>query len=99
VLGPLVNGLEVYAVSDPVLPRTDAGDGNGLDLANSFILSFQYWINVFITLCFGFLNAALAIETIKTHWNLSSWTGDPCLSIPFDWTSCSVDGTPRVTKL
>lgn len=30
VLGPLLNGLEVYAVSDPVQPRTDEGDGNFL---------------------------------------------------------------------
>lgn len=26
-LGPILNGLEVYAVSDPVQPRTDAQDG------------------------------------------------------------------------
>lgn len=27
-LGPILNGLEVYFVSDPVLPRTDVRDGN-----------------------------------------------------------------------
>lgn len=27
-LGPILNGLEVYAVSDPVQPRTDLQDGN-----------------------------------------------------------------------
>lgn len=32
ILGPLINGMEVFAVSDPVQPRTDVGDGNILDL-------------------------------------------------------------------
>ncbi|KAG0603110.1 hypothetical protein M758_10G067600 [Ceratodon purpureus] len=68
ILGPLINGMEVFAVSDPVQPRTDVGD-------------------------------VAAIEIIKTHWNLSYWTGDPCLNVPYDWTECSVDGIPRVTKL
>lgn len=46
-----------------------------------------------------FMDAVAAIEIIKTHWNLSYWTGDPCLNVPYDWTECSVDGIPRVTKL
>lgn len=67
-LGPILNGLEVYFVSDPVLPRTDVRD-------------------------------VAAIEAVKKHWNLSTWTGDPCLSVPYSWITCSLDIIPRIVEL
>ncbi|KAG0561392.1 hypothetical protein KC19_9G061400 [Ceratodon purpureus] len=69
LLGPILNAMEVYEVSDPVQPRTDMQD-------------------------------VAAINAIKLYWpNLKTWTGDPCLALPYDWTSCSVDTDPRITML
>jgi Leucine-rich repeat (LRR) protein len=47
----------------------------------------------------GALNVASAIEAIKDHFNLTSWTGDPCVNTPYDWTICTTDPSPRITAV
>jgi hypothetical protein len=42
----------------------------------------------------GALNVASAIEAIKDHFNLTSWTGDPCVRTPYQWTICTTDPSP-----
>ncbi|KAJ7520237.1 hypothetical protein O6H91_20G073600 [Diphasiastrum complanatum] len=39
-----------------------------------------------------------ALEGLKSNWNLSSWTGDPCLPVSYtwEWLECSLDSPPRV---
>ncbi|KAH9571063.1 hypothetical protein CY35_02G073600 [Sphagnum magellanicum] len=34
---------------------------------------------------------ALAIEEIKSIYNLTEWGGDPCLPVPHPWVTCSFD--------
>ncbi|KAH9536338.1 hypothetical protein CY35_17G102100 [Sphagnum magellanicum] len=34
---------------------------------------------------------ALTIEEIKLSYNLTEWTGDPCVPIPHAWVTCSFD--------
>ncbi|CAM6114289.1 unnamed protein product [Calypogeia fissa] len=41
----------------------------------------------------------IALYALQRRLNLLDWTGDPCLPTPFDWLSCSNDGSPRVTNL
>ena len=48
------------------------------------------------------MNAVLAIETIKLDLNSNDWTGDPCLPSPYEWLTCSiVDKTshPSILKM
>lgn len=47
----------------------------------------------------GALNVASAIEAIKDHFNLTSWTGDPCVHTPYQWTICTTDPSPRITAV
>jgi len=42
---------------------------------------------------------AAAIETIKTALNLTSWSGDPCLPVPYDWIGCGSTASPRVVQV
>ncbi|KAH9558505.1 hypothetical protein CY35_06G012500 [Sphagnum magellanicum] len=43
---------------------------------------------------------ASAIESIKTQLNLSTYSGDPCLYIPYDWINCTqVISPPRVVSI
>lgn len=39
---------------------------------------------------------AAALETIKATLSLTSWSGDPCLPVPYDWITCTVVTSPRV---
>ncbi|CAM6118487.1 unnamed protein product [Calypogeia fissa] len=41
----------------------------------------------------------IALYALQRRLNLLDWTGDPCLPTPFDWLSCSNDGSPRLTNL
>ncbi|KAH8970054.1 hypothetical protein BDL97_02G066900 [Sphagnum fallax] len=34
---------------------------------------------------------AIAIEEIKSSMNLTDWTGDPCVPVPYPWVTCSTD--------
>ncbi|CAK9212198.1 unnamed protein product [Sphagnum troendelagicum] len=34
---------------------------------------------------------AIAIEEIKSSMNLTDWTGDPCVPVPYPWVTCSRD--------
>jgi hypothetical protein len=44
-----------------------------------------------------------AIESLKVGWNLSEWTGDPCVPVPHSWLSCTsptdLAQQPRVSTL
>ncbi|CAK9274201.1 unnamed protein product [Sphagnum jensenii] len=43
---------------------------------------------------------ASAIESIKTQLNLSSYSGDPCVYIPYDWINCTqVISPPRIVSI
>jgi hypothetical protein len=42
---------------------------------------------------------ALAIESVKEAFNLTSWLGDPCAHTPYDWITCTHDTIPRVEAL
>lgn len=68
VLGPILNGVELFQLTGKVGLRTFAAD-------------------------------ASAIEAIKKHFNLTSWTGDPCVYTPYDWTKCTTDPSPRITAV
>ncbi|CAK9198231.1 unnamed protein product, partial [Sphagnum troendelagicum] len=46
-----------------------------------------------------FLSDALAIESVKAAFNVTSWLGDPCVPTPYDWIICTNDTTPRVEAL
>ncbi|KAJ7566784.1 hypothetical protein O6H91_02G118300 [Diphasiastrum complanatum] len=42
-----------------------------------------------------------ALEALKSSFNLTSWTGDPCLPAPYtwDWLDCNNSSPPRVIAL
>ncbi|CAM6085412.1 unnamed protein product [Calypogeia fissa] len=41
-----------------------------------------------------------ALYALQARLNLTDWTGDPCLPMPFDWLTCSQDALqPRITNL
>ncbi|CAK9250171.1 unnamed protein product, partial [Sphagnum jensenii] len=44
---------------------------------------------------------ALAIEEIKSIYNLTDWGGDPCLPIPHPWVTCRFDSNsiPSITAV
>ncbi|CAK9266714.1 unnamed protein product [Sphagnum jensenii] len=44
---------------------------------------------------------AIAIEEIKSSMNLTDWTGDPCVPVPYPWVTCSTDSNfvPSITAL
>ncbi|KAL3684144.1 hypothetical protein R1sor_002166 [Riccia sorocarpa] len=42
---------------------------------------------------------ANVLEVLKTNMGLSSWAGDPCLPVAFDWLTCDKGFTPRVTSI
>lgn len=45
------------------------------------------------------VDAVTAIEGMKKAFGLEAvWTGDPCLSLPYDWLNCSAS-PPRVTGM
>ncbi|CAK9198294.1 unnamed protein product [Sphagnum troendelagicum] len=46
-----------------------------------------------------FVSDALAIESVKEAFNLTSWLGDPCVYTPYDWITCTNDTIPRVETL
>ncbi|KAH8944918.1 hypothetical protein BDL97_12G012200 [Sphagnum fallax] len=46
-----------------------------------------------------FVSDALAIESVKEAFNLTSWLGDPCAYTPYDWITCTNDTIPRVETL
>ncbi|CAM6038066.1 unnamed protein product [Sphagnum compactum] len=46
-----------------------------------------------------FVSDALAIESVKEAFNLTSWLGDPCAYTPYDWITCTTDTIPRVETL
>jgi hypothetical protein len=37
------------------------------------------------------VHVALAIEEIKSIYNLTDWSGDPCFPIPHPWVTCGFD--------
>lgn len=54
-------------------------------------------LNVCVRVC---TYAASAIESIKTQLNLSSYSGDPCVYIPYDWINCTqVISPPRIVSM
>ncbi|CAM6041542.1 unnamed protein product [Sphagnum compactum] len=44
---------------------------------------------------------ATAIEEIKSSMNLTDWTGDPCVPVPYPWLTCSKDtnSIPLITAV
>ncbi|CAK9869262.1 unnamed protein product [Sphagnum jensenii] len=44
---------------------------------------------------------AIAIEEIKSSTNLTDWTGDPCVPVPYPWVTCSKDSNfvPSITAV
>ncbi|KAH9530783.1 hypothetical protein CY35_19G002800 [Sphagnum magellanicum] len=44
---------------------------------------------------------AIAIEEIKSSMNLTDWTGDPCVPVPYRWVTCSKDSNsvPSITAV
>ncbi|CAM6092671.1 unnamed protein product [Calypogeia fissa] len=40
-----------------------------------------------------------ALHALQVRLNLLDWTGDPCVTIPFNWLSCSFETLPRITRL
>ncbi|CAK9212174.1 unnamed protein product [Sphagnum troendelagicum] len=44
---------------------------------------------------------AIAIEEIKSSMNLTDWTGDPCIPVPYPWVTCSTDSNfvPSITAV
>ncbi|KAG0578742.1 hypothetical protein KC19_4G046800 [Ceratodon purpureus] len=38
----------------------------------------------------------LGVESIKAAFKLDSWTGDPCLPVPYDWITCDSSSPARV---
>jgi hypothetical protein len=47
------------------------------------------------------MHVALAIEEIKSIYNLTDWGGDPCLPIPHPWVTCRFDSDsiPSITAV
>ncbi|CAK9869277.1 unnamed protein product, partial [Sphagnum jensenii] len=43
----------------------------------------------------------IAIEEIKSSMNLTDWTGDPCVPVPYPWVTCSTDSNfvPSITAV
>ncbi|CAK9237925.1 unnamed protein product [Sphagnum troendelagicum] len=44
---------------------------------------------------------AIAIEEIKSSMNLTDWTGDPCVPVPYPWVTCSTNSNfvPSITAV
>ncbi|CAM6096103.1 unnamed protein product [Calypogeia fissa] len=42
---------------------------------------------------------ARALYALQVVLNLTYWTGDPCLLVPFDWLECSNNVFPCITNL
>ncbi|KAJ7547186.1 hypothetical protein O6H91_08G073600 [Diphasiastrum complanatum] len=42
-----------------------------------------------------------ALEVLKNSWNLSSWSGDPCLPVKYtwEWLECNTNSPPKVTAM
>jgi len=47
------------------------------------------------------VHVALAIEEIKSSYNLMDWTGDPCVPIPHAWVTCNFgsNSNPSITEV
>ncbi|PWA90527.1 malectin-like carbohydrate-binding domain-containing protein [Artemisia annua] len=84
-LPPLINGYELFAISDVLTDGTDSKDG-------CFSLIFLHFKPEAVE-ALGLLMSTFDV--------LGGWSGDPCLPAPYswDWLNCSNDATPRVTSL
>jgi hypothetical protein len=47
------------------------------------------------------VHVALAIEEIKSSYNLMDWTGDRCVPIPHAWVTCNFgsNSNPSITEV
>ncbi|CAM6113119.1 unnamed protein product [Calypogeia fissa] len=61
--------------------------------------AYELYILMPFNISATFVDDVTAIQGLQDHFNLTDWTGDPCLPAPFDWLTCNSDVTPRVVQL
>lgn len=94
-LGPLVNAMELFTILDVAASTTLDQDGKAVAFS---LIQTPPTVDVscFLTWPGFVICAAQTIESLKMIWNLSEWTGDPCLPVQYSWLNCS---TPSLSTL
>jgi hypothetical protein len=80
------------ALTIQLLPHPDSHLGPILNALELFVLTLPAPNRTLVS-------DALAIESLKEAFNLTSWLGDPCVCTPYDWITCTNDTFPRIETL
>ncbi|CAK9258910.1 unnamed protein product [Sphagnum jensenii] len=80
------------ALTIQLLPHPDSHLGPILNALELFVLTLPAPNRTLVS-------DALAIESLKEAFNLTSWLGDPCVCTPYDWITCTNDTFPRIKTL
>lgn len=98
------NGSDLYG--GPVTPATCnvAMSNTGTTVRGPILSGFSFFTIRSQKLSRTNDQDAVAIDKIISSFNLTEWTGDPCLPTPHDWVTCSPSDTggwtqPQVTAL
>ncbi|KAL2636102.1 hypothetical protein R1flu_007581 [Riccia fluitans] len=59
----------------------------------------EYYASIDLTLSSTDSRDVNSLEVFKSSLGLSSWAGDPCLPVPYDWVTCDMGSTPRVISI
>ncbi|KAH9536299.1 hypothetical protein CY35_17G100100 [Sphagnum magellanicum] len=86
------DGWDIQLYQDPITPSPLGPLVNALEL-------WEIRVDQIATLTNP--QDALAIEEIKSSYNLTDWTGDPCVPIPHAWVTCSFGSNsgPSITEV
>ncbi|CAM6012363.1 unnamed protein product [Sphagnum balticum] len=86
------NGWDINLYQDPITPSPLGPLVNALELLEVRVDQIATLTNP---------QDALAIEEIKSSYNLTDWTGDPCVPIPHAWVTCSFGSNsgPSITEV
>ncbi|XP_024536950.1 putative leucine-rich repeat receptor-like serine/threonine-protein kinase At2g14440 [Selaginella moellendorffii] len=93
-LGPIINAAELLEFKN-LLPGTESDDGKRSAAEKKHIFSY---LNTLFFLSF----TVLAIREVMNHFNLTGWSGDPCLPHRYTWSwiTCDLAQSPaRITEL
>ncbi|XP_024515517.1 probable LRR receptor-like serine/threonine-protein kinase At1g67720 [Selaginella moellendorffii] len=89
-LGPIINAAELLEFKN-LLPGTESDDGKRSAAEKKHIFSY---LNTFLFLSF----TVLAIREVMNHFNLTGWSGDPCLPHRYTWSwiTCDFAQSPAI---
>lgn len=106
-LPPIINGMEVFTVSDVLTDGTNIKDGtNSFIYKSQFLIYRKTLVQCLITEInsspFCLANIVEGLIALQNAFNvLNDWGGDPCLPSPYswEWVNCTSDAIPRVTAM